>query len=63
MFYLYVSAAAFVFGTVEEATSADWDRVLGVNVKVCGCLKYGAAKTAFAASEVHSDITGLCAVC
>lgn len=29
------SAAAFVFGTIEETTSADWDRVLAVNVKVC----------------------------
>ena len=25
-------AAAFVFGTVEQATDADWQRVLGVNV-------------------------------
>jgi len=28
------NAAAFVFGTIEEATSEDWDRVLNVNVKV-----------------------------
>lgn len=26
-------AAAFVYGTVESASGADWDRVLGVNVK------------------------------
>lgn len=26
------NAAAFVFGTVEEVTQADWDRVFGVNV-------------------------------
>jgi NAD(P)-dependent dehydrogenase (short-subunit alcohol dehydrogenase family) len=28
-----VSAAAFVFGTVEEATAEQWDRVFSVNVK------------------------------
>ncbi len=28
------NAAAFVFGTVEEASESDWDRVLSVNVKV-----------------------------
>eukprot|EP01102_Stenamoeba_stenopodia_P017586 TRINITY_DN632_c0_g1_i4.p1 TRINITY_DN632_c0_g1~~TRINITY_DN632_c0_g1_i4.p1 ORF type:complete len:276 (-),score=89.27 TRINITY_DN632_c0_g1_i4:68-841(-) len=27
------NAAAFVFGTIEEATADDWDRVLTVNVK------------------------------
>ena len=27
------NAAAFVFGTVEKATEADWDRILSVNVK------------------------------
>ena len=27
------NAAAFVFGTVEQATEQDWDKVLGVNVK------------------------------
>ncbi len=27
------NAATFVFGTVEQATEADWDRVLSVNVK------------------------------
>ncbi|MBI2191822.1 MAG: glucose 1-dehydrogenase [Planctomycetes bacterium] len=37
------NAAAFVFGTVEEATEADWDRVLGVNVKgYAFCAKYAA---------------------
>ena len=28
------NAAVFVFGTIEEVSSDDWDRVLGVNVKV-----------------------------
>lgn len=28
------NAAAFVFGTIEEASSDDWDRVLTTNVKV-----------------------------
>jgi len=27
------NAAAFVFGKVEDVTTADWDRVLGVNVR------------------------------
>jgi len=27
------NAAVFIFGTVEEATDSDWDRVLSVNVK------------------------------
>lgn len=27
------NAAAFVFGTVEQASEQDWDRVLAVNVK------------------------------
>ncbi len=37
------NAAAFVFGTVEEATEEDWDRVLGVNVKgYAFCTKYAA---------------------
>jgi NAD(P)-dependent dehydrogenase (short-subunit alcohol dehydrogenase family) len=31
------NAAAFVFGTVEEVSEADWDRVFDVNVKVCTC--------------------------
>ena len=29
------NAAAFVFGTVEEVTQSDWDRVFGVNVIGC----------------------------
>lgn len=28
------NAAVFVFGTIEEVSSDDWDRALGVNVKV-----------------------------
>ena len=31
---LVCNAAAFVFGTVEAASSADWDRSFNVNVKV-----------------------------
>lgn len=27
------NAAAFIYGRVEDATEADWDRILGVNVK------------------------------
>jgi len=35
------NAAAFVFGTVEEATSYEWDRVLSVNVKgYAFCIKH-----------------------
>ena len=35
------NAAAFVFGTVEEASEQDWDRVLNVNVKgYAFCSKY-----------------------
>lgn len=35
------NAAAFVFGTVEQVTEADWDRVLSVNVKgYAFCAKY-----------------------
>jgi NAD(P)-dependent dehydrogenase (short-subunit alcohol dehydrogenase family) len=35
------NAAAFVFGKIEDVTSHDWDRVLGVNVKGYGmCAKY-----------------------
>jgi NAD(P)-dependent dehydrogenase (short-subunit alcohol dehydrogenase family) len=34
------NAAAFVFGRVEDATEADWDRVLGTNVKgLAFCVK------------------------
>jgi NAD(P)-dependent dehydrogenase (short-subunit alcohol dehydrogenase family) len=28
------NAAVFVFGTIEEVSSDDWDRALSVNVKV-----------------------------
>jgi len=35
------NAAAFVFGTIEEATNEDWDKVLAVNVKgYAFCAKY-----------------------
>jgi NAD(P)-dependent dehydrogenase (short-subunit alcohol dehydrogenase family) len=35
------NAAAFIFGTVEEASSEDWDRVFNVNVKGYAlCSKY-----------------------
>eukprot|EP00698_Gefionella_okellyi_P020593 TRINITY_DN6484_c0_g1_i1.p1 TRINITY_DN6484_c0_g1~~TRINITY_DN6484_c0_g1_i1.p1 ORF type:complete len:256 (-),score=49.65 TRINITY_DN6484_c0_g1_i1:8-775(-) len=37
-------AVAFVFGTVQEATVEDWDRVLGVNVKGTAlCTKHAVA--------------------
>ena len=37
------NAATFVFGTVEEASEEDWDRVLGVNVKgYAFCTKHAA---------------------
>jgi NAD(P)-dependent dehydrogenase (short-subunit alcohol dehydrogenase family) len=36
------NAAVFVFGTVEAATEADWDRVIGVNViSIAHCLEFG----------------------
>jgi NAD(P)-dependent dehydrogenase (short-subunit alcohol dehydrogenase family) len=28
------NAAAFIFGTIEEVSSEDWDKILSVNVKV-----------------------------
>jgi len=31
---LVPNAAAFVFGTIDEVTDEDWDRILSVNVKV-----------------------------
>lgn len=33
------NAAAFVFGTIDDVTSADWDKILSVNVKVCVCAR------------------------
>jgi len=37
------NAAVFIFGTVEEASSEDWDRILGVNVKgYAFCAKHSA---------------------
>jgi NAD(P)-dependent dehydrogenase (short-subunit alcohol dehydrogenase family) len=35
------NAAAFIFGTVEQATNEDWDKILAVNVKgIAFCVKY-----------------------
>ncbi len=35
------NAAAFVFGTVDEVTSSDWDVILGTNVKgYANCVKF-----------------------
>ncbi len=35
------NAAAFVFGTIEEVSSLDWDKVLSINVKgYAFCMKH-----------------------